>query len=147
MEEVLLSGGVVFKERGRKVSWLIFRPGKDEEWQLLKVLVRSEESSVRAIIRTISTLGLRSSVIEEVGRVSTTTTRNGSPLNRRIIYYLIQQKGKDGEVTASYAKIEWSKYPVAKSKLTTLAEKRILFQARKILAEWRKQQAKGIILP
>lgn len=129
----------MFRERGGKTAWLVVKPGEDDEWQLPKGLVYREESSVRAVIRTLGKLaGLRSAVLEEVGRVNSTTTSKGSPLVRRIIYYLVQLKGKL-EIDDVPVKLQWLEFASAKSKLGTQAEKKMLIQAREVLSQWRKQ--------
>lgn len=138
-EQVLIGGALMFRERGGKTAWLVVKPEEDDEWQLPKGLVYREESSVRAVIRTLGKLvGLRSAVLEEVGRVNSTTTSKGSPLVRRIIYYLVQLKGKL-EVDGVLVKLQWLEFASAKSKLGTQAEKKMLIQARNVLSQWRKQ--------
>lgn len=137
-EEVLLGGATVFKERRGKVLWLLVKPGRDDGWQLPKSVVRRGESSVRSTINTVRLLaGMRCFVLEEVGRVSSTTTHKSMPLTRRIIYYLVQQRGGNGE--AGYAKLAWVEHIKARSQLGTASEKRMLAQARIVLSEWRKQ--------
>lgn len=138
-EQVLIGGALMFRERGGKTSWLVVKPEADDEWQLPKGLVYREESSVRAVIRTLGKLaGLRSAVLEEVGRVSSTTTSKGNPLSRRIIYYLVQLRGKL-EVDDIPVKRQWLEFASAKSRLGTQAEKKMLIQARGVLSQWRKQ--------
>lgn len=138
-EQVLIGGALMFRERGGKTSWLVVKPEKNDEWQLPKGLVYREESSVRAVIRTLGKLaGLRSAVLEEVGRINSTTTSKGSPLARRIIYYLVQLRGKL-EVDDVPVKLQWLEFVSAKSKLGTQAEKKMLIQARDVLSQWRNQ--------
>ncbi len=137
-DEVLVGGAVVFKQRGRKVLWFIAKPGEQDAWQLPKMVVRRGESSVRGTLRMAEELaGLRGAVLEEVGRVSNTTTHKGMPLVRRIIYYLMQQKGKSA--APSYAKTQWAEFATARSRLATASEKKVLSQARTLLTTWQKQ--------
>lgn len=140
-EQVLIGGALVFRDRGKKTSWLLVKPEDDNEWQLPKGLVYREESSVRAVMRTLGKIaGLRSAIIEEVGRTNSTTTRKGASLARRVIYYLVQIRGKaeEGEMSMPI-KLQWLEFASAKSKLGTANEKKMLSEARIMLSEWRKK--------
>lgn len=139
-DEVLVSTAVVFKTRAGKNSWLLVKLDSNEAWQLPKGVVRRTESSVRAAIRTLSELaGVRGRVLEEVGKTSSKTGRNGKILTRRIIYYLMQQRGKDDGVIGS-ARTSWVNARKLRGKLKSTPERRIIFQARKLLVEWQKQE-------
>lgn len=142
-EEILVSGAVVFRTRGGKTLWLLVKPGKDDTWQLSKGVVRRGESSVRTAIRTVSeTLGIRGRVLEEAGRAKINSTRDGHSFSRRIIYYLMQQKGK--EVRDLMIQFAWADFVKTHHKLSTVQEKRILHQARSLLAEWQKQEQNSL---
>lgn len=142
-EQVLIGGALVFRDRGKKTSWLVVKPEDENEWQLPKGLVFREESSVRAVMRTLGKIaGLRSAIIEEVGRTNSTTARKGTSLSRRVIYYLVQLKGKaeEGEMSMPI-KLQWLKFASAKTRLGTANEKKMLIEARSMLSEWRKKVA------
>lgn len=137
-DEILVAGSAVCKQRAGKTYWLLVRPGKEDSLQLPKVIVRRGESSVRAAIRSVSEMaGIRGKVLEEAGRTTVFSTRDGKSLFRRIIYYLMQQRGKDEN--APTARVFWSEFIRARSKLSSL-EQRILAQARTTLTEWQQQQ-------
>lgn len=137
-DEVLVSGAVVFRTRGEKVSWLIIKPGNDDVWQLPKSVVRRGESSVRTAIRVLAEMaGLRVRVIEEAGRTTITSRRKGGSLSKKLIYYLVLQKGKD-DANKNGTKISWVDFTRARDKLAS-SEKRILIQAKQALIEWQKQ--------
>lgn len=141
MEEILVAGAVVYKIRAGKVFWLLVRPNKDEGWQLPKGVVRRGESSVRAAMRVILELvNLKCKVIEEAGRTTVNTTKNGSPMTKKFIFYLIQQRGKSGEEALGVlSKLTWGEFKTASKKLTNQMERKILFRAKITLAEWQKQ--------
>ena len=142
-EEILVSGAVVFHTRGGKTFWLLVKPGKDDTWQLPKGVVRRGESSVRTAIRTIDeTLGIRGRVLEEAGRATINSTRDGHSFSRRIIYYLMQQKSKEPrDLMTQFA---WADFVRTHHKLSTAQEKRILNQARSLLSEWEKQEQNNL---
>lgn len=136
-DEVLIAGATVYKTRGKKYSWLLIKNPSDGEWQLPKGVVRRAESSVRATIRMLSEMtGLRARVLEEVGRTTSTTAKNKRSATRRTIYYLMQQRGKDSEISPS--KTLWADLARARTKLKTATERRMLSQARSVLLVWQK---------
>lgn len=136
-DEVLVSVAVVFKTRAGRNSWLLVKSGSDE-WQLPKGVVRRTESSVRAAIRMLSEFaGIRGRVIEEVGKTSTRSGHDGKSFTRRTIYYLMQQRGKDGVIAS--AKTAWVNPKKIRGKLKSATERKIIIQARHLLGEWQKQ--------
>lgn len=144
-EEILVSAAVVYKEPLRKyngksrTSWLLVKAANDSEWQLPKGVVRRTESSVRAAIRTLSEVaGIRGRVLEEVGKISARSGKNGRILTKRTIYYLIQQRGKD-DIEAS-SKTVWVDPKNIRGKVKSATEKKMLTEARKVLTEWQKDK-------
>lgn len=135
-DEVLVSSAVVYKSRAGKNSWLLVKTG-DEQWQLPKGVVRRTESSVRAAIRTLSEMaGIRGRIIEEVGKSSVRSGKGSKALVRRTIYYLMQQRGKDGiEATA---RVVWVNPNNIRGKVKSATERKMLVEARKLLSEWQK---------
>lgn len=140
-DEVLVSTAVVFKTRASKNVWLLVNTGEGEGWQLPKSVVRRTESSVRAALRTLSELaGIRGRVIEEMGKATAKSGRNGKSITRRTIYYLIQQRGKD--LIPATAKTTWVDGRGFKGKIKSAIERKILLQSRKFLLEWQKDPTK-----
>lgn len=135
-DEVLVSSAVVYKNRGGKNSWLLVKSG-EEEWQLPKSVVRRTESSVRAAIRTLSEMaGIRGRIIEEVGKSSVRSGKGSKALIRRTIFYLMQQRGKDG--IEGTARVVWVDPKNIRGKVKSATERKMLVEARKLLSEWQK---------
>ena len=141
-EEILVSAGAVFKNRAGKNLWLLVKGSSNESWQLPKSIVRRNESSVRAVIRTLSEMaGVRVRVIDEVSKTSVRSGRNGRSFTKRTIYYLMQQRGKDGTIATS--RTTWVNARNMRGKLKSIAERKILTQAKKILTQWQKENPRN----
>ena len=128
------------KSRGKKY-WLIAKETEENEggeWELPKVTVRKNESSVRASIRNMGEKGgMNARVLEEVGRAGGSTTVNGKSVAQRHIYYLMVQIAA-GEILG-FDKTEWLEYGKAVRKLHTKREQQFLRNANKELKKWQKE--------
>ena len=141
---VLISGAVVFKKSRGKKYWFIVKEiaetssGEVDEWELPKVIVRKNESSVRASIRNVGEKGgINARVLEEVGRFGGSTSVNGKSVPQRHIYYLMVQ------IVASevlgFEKTQWLEYAKAVRKLSSKREQQVLRNANKELKTWQKE--------
>lgn len=145
-EETLVAGAAIFRRKDGKTSWFVVKTDGDSGWQFPKGTVRRGESSVRAAIRTVGeTAGLGARVLEEAGRATASTTKDGKQVTEKIIYYLMQQmvalevNPQYFQVNPQYFQVSWYNYPKAKQKLALSREKRILSQANQTLREWLKR--------
>lgn len=134
---MLTAGAIVFRDNHGSQQWLIVRLGTDLGWEIPKVLVRRGESSVRAAIRmTGEQAGMTTKVLEEAGRVNSTTTTAGKSISKRLIYYLMQQRAESEVV--GFADYKWAEPAEALKKLISKKEQLMLRQAREELKKWQK---------
>lgn len=138
---MLVGGAVVFKRaHGGHAEWLLV----DEEekgWEIIKAVVRKDESSVRAVLRVMGEQGgMSCRVLEEVGRIEDTLEVNGKKTNRKIIYYLVLSKG--GDELMGFGKSAWLDFGLALKRVSWEKEKVILKQARLEFEKWLSRQKK-----
>jgi hypothetical protein len=141
-KEILVGGSLVYKKEGSKTLWFIVKDNSDSEWELSKTTVRRGESSVRSVIRAMAEQGgMKAKVLEEVGRVTTAVMHNGKPIDQRIIYYLLLERG-GGEVLG-FAEYKWCDYAQALKKLTTKKEQQLLTKAKDMAKEIEKERKRN----
>ena len=136
---VLVSGAVIFKEKGGKLRWFIIENSKGG-WEIPKVVVRKGESSVRAALRmTGEKGGMSTRVLEEIARTGGVTTINGRALPQRHIYYLMRLKFSANEVIG-FENYLWLENAKAIKKITSKREKLVFKDAKKLLAKLKKER-------
>jgi len=140
---ILISGACVFKESRGKTYWLIVKNTQDGGWEIPKATVRKGESSVRAILRVLGELGGMSvRVLEEVGRVNTTTLVNNKSIPQKYIYYLLIYKYSASEIIG-FSDDMWLENSKAIKKLVLKREKDMLKQAKLVMRTWYKIHPKS----
>lgn len=137
MADKLISSAVTFRDEKGVVEWFLVKNSKDQ-FELPKTDVRRGESSVSGILRYVKeSIGLRPTVLDEVGRTTLTSTKNGEELNEKLFFYLIINKGQD---SGSFIEGSWFKFPVAKKKLGLVREQKILAQAHELSKQWTQKK-------
>lgn len=125
----LTSGAVLFRRKNGKTFWFLAKTQESDSWEIPKGVVRRGESSVRTAIRTVDEeANIAARVLEEAGRAG------------EVIYYLMQQLGSFGG-KPRYAQVLWNSYALAKQRLGSASERRIITQANQVLREWLKKNA------
>jgi len=136
-KEILIAGATVYKKLDDKVLWFIVKQSDENGWEIPKTTVRRGESSVRAVIRQMGEQGgMRTKVLEEVGRNIASATLNGKIVPQRYIYYLMLQRG-DNEVLG-FVEYDWVDFNKAMKKVENKKEQKILEKAREIMKEVQK---------
>jgi hypothetical protein len=136
-KEILIAGATVYKKQDDKVLWFIVKQSEENGWEIPKTTVRRGESSVRAVIRQMGEQGgMRTKVLEEVGRNIASATLNGKVVPQRYIYYLMLQRG-DNEVLG-FVEYDWVDYAKAMKKVENKKEQKILEKARELMKEIQK---------
>jgi ADP-ribose pyrophosphatase YjhB (NUDIX family) len=138
MADKLIAGAVAYRE-GKKglVEWFLVKNAKDQ-LELPKTDVRRGESSVSAVLRYAKeSAGLRPTVLDEAGRVTLTSSKNGEDIDEKLIFYLIQNKGQEPGL---FIEGTWLKYPLAKKKLTLVREQKMLSQANDAVKQWTQKK-------
>lgn len=134
---ILVSGAVVFRDYRGKQGWLMVKQSEELGWEIAKVMVRRGESSVHAVIRmTGEQAGMTTRVLEEAGRINTTSNANGKAINKRLIYYLMQLRSASEVI--GFADYKWAEYGEALRKLASKKEQLMLRQAKEELKKWQK---------
>lgn len=140
----LVAGAVAYREKRGEREWFIAKTPRGEGWEFPKSDVRRGESSVQAIIRYIQEkLGIKVTVLEEAGRVNITITQQGTPLDERIIFYLMRQGESMNGITNGVTikpDGQWLKYTLARKRLDLVREQKVLSQAKDILKEWQRRK-------
>lgn len=138
------AGGVVFKKKGKKLSWLICQPKatKDEpwrkgRWQFPKGWIDVGETSQEAALReTEEEGGVKTEIIQKIGGITIFFyDEEKQKVVKKVVFYLMRwlkdiKEGPGWETE----KVLWLSYEKAKEKLTFKSEKEILEKAQKILA-------------
>jgi hypothetical protein len=144
--QMLIGVAVIIRSQRKREKWFVVKNSNSDTWELPKIVVRKTESSVRSVIRmTGEQGGMRTRVLEEVGRGSSTIVNSGRQISQRLIYYLMLIKGDSGESIGFDSPI-WLEYSKAVKKLTSKKEQGILRQAKKIYREWEKKRKKRVLL-
>lgn len=140
--QISIGVAVVFKEYKGEKAWLVVKQGDEDRWELPKVTVRKGESSVRSVIRLTSEMaGMKTRVLEEVGRVSGTVTLNGRQMAQKHYYYLMIYKA-GGADPVGFVDHTWLEYSKATKKLPLKREQEMLKDAKVLLKEWEKTHSK-----
>lgn len=137
-QQILIGGAIVFRENRGKRQYLLVRQKDNEIWEIPKVTVKRGESSVRAVLRLTSEQGgMAARVLEEAGRTTGTTVVNGKSIPQKFYYYLILQKGGNGDLIG-FDEFKWTEYSETLKKLGLKKEKDLLKDSRDVLKEWEK---------
>lgn len=136
-KEILIAGATVYKKQDDKALWFIVKQSEDLGWEIPKTTVRRGESSVRAVIRQMGEQGgMRTKVLEEVGRSVGSSIINAKVIPQRTIYYLMLQRG-DNEVLG-FVEYDWVDFNKAMKKVENKKEQKILEKAREMMKELQK---------
>jgi ADP-ribose pyrophosphatase YjhB (NUDIX family) len=142
---ILISVAVVYKyptnhgTKKEKPVWFIIGGSTEGQWELPKTTVRRGESSVRAVIRQMGEQGgMRTKVLEEVGRSAGSTTVNGRIVAQKYLYYLMVCKG-DSEVLG-FSQSAWLDYEKAYKRLSSKKDRAMLAKARDMAKDIQKQK-------
>ena len=138
--EILVGGAVIFKE-GKNKNLFLLNKNNEDEWEILKSIVRRGESSVRSVIRyTSEQRNMNTRVLDEVGRGTSVGTVNNKIITYKYIYYLLIFK--TGLEITEMGNISWFDYQTASKKLKLKREKDMLKIASKMVKEWQKTHKK-----
>jgi ADP-ribose pyrophosphatase YjhB (NUDIX family) len=134
-EMVMVSAAVVFKKHDNDpTKWFIISNNDEDGWEIPKTVVRRGESSVRASIRiTSEQAGMRTRVLEEVGRGSGATKLNNRPVTQKFLYYLMNCK--DGGEIIGFNKFDWVEYKTLAKRLTNKRDLAMVIKAKDLLKE------------
>ncbi len=142
-KDILVGGSVVYKKDNGKITWFLVRE-QEGDWEFPKTSVRRGESSVRSVIRAMSEqAGMKAKVLEEAGRTMKVILHNGKPVDQKIIYYLLIERG-GGEVLG-FDESSWMDYARAVKRLDK-KEAKILSSARQLQKEVEKKAKKNPII-
>lgn len=137
-QQILIGGAIVFRENRGKRQYLLVRQKENEIWEIPKVTVRRGESSVRAVLRLTSEQGgMAARVLEEAGRSTGTTIVNAKSIPQKFYYYLMLQKGGNGDLIG-FDEFKWVEYGDAVKRLGLKREKDMIKISREVLKEWEK---------
>ena len=68
IKKELSAGSIVFKKKGKKISWLVVKPKKSDEWRFPKGHLKGGENSVMAAKRGAKEeAGIETELLEKVG--------------------------------------------------------------------------------
>lgn len=138
---LLIGASVVYKKDNGRTTWFIVKQNDGDDWELPKTNVRRGESSVRSVIRAMGEQGgMKTKVLEEVGRAAGAVMHNGRSVEQRIIYYLLLERG--GGEALGFAEYEWMDYAKAARKLSSKRDKNMLAKAKDIAKEVEKEMKK-----
>ncbi|MEK7188612.1 MAG: NUDIX domain-containing protein [Patescibacteria group bacterium] len=137
----LISGAVIFRPKRIGYVWFLVKKNPEDNWEILKSIVRKGESSVRASIRASEEqAGMKAKVLAEAGRVNAVTRDNGKVIKQKYLYYFMLYK-IGGEVLGFSDHI-WLDYQKASRKLSSKRDKIMLKNAYNLFKEWKKKQKK-----
>ncbi|MBX4206150.1 NUDIX domain-containing protein [Candidatus Microgenomates bacterium] len=138
-KEILVGGSVVYKKDNGKTTWFLVKQDMDSDWELPKTNVRRGESSVRSVIRAMAEQGgMKAKVLEEVGRNTKAVMHNGKPIDQKVIFYLLIERG--GGEALGFAEYQWMDYAKASKKLDKKDQK--MLKIAKDLAKEVEKKAK-----
>jgi len=137
---VLVSGAIVFREKGKDVEWFLVKLSDDDGWEIPKVAVRKGESSVRAALRMMGEkAAMTTRVLEEVGRAGGVTNLNGKTLPQRHLYYLMLSKF-DANEAIGFSEYAWLGHAQAMRKTSSKREKTMIKEAKLAYKKWKKER-------
>jgi len=128
------AGGLVFKKKGRSLSWLLIKPKGSQDWRLPKGHINKGENSVAAAKREVTEeAGIETQVIERVGEIKFFFTEKKQKVFKTVTFYLMQYLKKNGQIDSKEVeKTTWLSTISARKKLAFKKEKDLLDQALKI---------------
>ncbi len=138
INEEVGAAAIVYKQENGQAHWLVFRSCDKDCWKFPKQMTTRAESSVRAAMRKIEKVsGLRSQVIEEVGRARVSVDAGKATRPALTIYYLLRKKkGQDLTlIKTEKGEVAWLPLQSARAKLGLKTEKDFLSEANRILRD------------
>lgn len=137
---LLTAGAVIVKEENGKDQWLLVKQNEDGDWEFGKSIVRKGESSVRTVIRVMSEKGgMSTKVLEEVGRLNSSSNVAGKNIQQKTIFYLMLIRSNPKEIIG-FNDYYWGDYAQALKKLVSKKEQGILSQAKLVFKDWKKNK-------
>jgi 8-oxo-dGTP pyrophosphatase MutT (NUDIX family) len=137
---VIIAGAVVVRETKGKDEWLLVKQTDSGGWEFCKALVRKGESSVRTAIRVMGEkAGLTTKVLDEAGRIKSSSQVAGRSVVQLTIYYLMLLRSTPREIIG-FSDYFWGDYSKAYKKLESKKEKQILSKARELFNDWKKNK-------
>lgn len=137
---LLTAGAVIVKEENGKDQWLLVKQNEEGGWEFGKSIVRKGESSVRTVIRVMSEKGgMSTKVLEEVGRLNSSSNLTGKTIQQKTIFYLMLLRSNPREIIG-FHDYYWGDYAQAFKKLASKKEQGMLTQARLVFKDWKKNK-------
>jgi len=145
----IAAGGAVFKKEDGKVLWLIVQPKRSDlskpiHWRLAKGVIEKGEATEKTALREVEEeAGIKTEVLDKVGKSTYFYTFKGERIFKIIIFYLMRFLAETGNGIdeVEIGETGWLPFKEAYQKLTFDSEKKILEKAKKILEEKEKQQS------
>ncbi len=152
------AGGVVFKESGKKIFWLVAKSTPSEfspksAWRLAKGWLddskdninpgplasgkskATEEQIQKAALKEVAEEGgVSVTIIGKIGTEKYFLTVEGERILKFVTFYLMKwQKDLPEGTTFETEKVEWLEYPEARERLSYDGEKKVLDKAKELL--------------
>lgn len=139
---MIVSGAVLFKNVGGSNRYFVVQDPSSGRWELVKLVVRKGESSVRAIIRLLGEKGGMSvRVVDEAGRFKNIATSNNKTVTQNNIFYVILFKLGSADAFG-FERGLWLEYSKAHQKLSDSNEKEMLKMGHIIARKWMERRKK-----
>lgn len=134
-ENMMVSVAVVFKKHdGNPTKWFIVKTSAESDWELPRTIVRRGESSVRGSLRMTSEQGgMRTRVLEEVGRTTGAARVNNKAVTQKVLYYLMSCR-EGGEIIG-FHEYDWVEYKTIAKKLKNKKDLTQIAKAKDLLKE------------
>jgi hypothetical protein len=145
---ILISAAVAFKDFPNGEKYFVVKQPETNDWEIVKVIVRKGESSVRAILRIMAErAGLSTRILDEVGR-SKSTVSNGKKMSTQLcLYYLLLVKTGSKE-PIGFNEYLWLDYQKAIKKVASKKDAAMIKDAREMIKLWKKKRlSKKLLKP
>jgi len=144
----IAAGGAVFKKENGKVLWLIVQPKRSDlskpiHWRLTKGVIEKGEATEKTALREVEEeAGIKTEVLDKLGKSTYFYTFKGERIFKIIIFYLMRFLAETGNGIdeVEIGEVGWLPFKEAYQKLTFDSEKKILEKAKKVLEEKERQQ-------
>ena len=137
------AGGVVYKrskieDHRSKMYWLVAKHSGYKKWLLPKGLIDDGETSEEAAVREVKEeTGVRAKIIEKIKPVEKYVyTLSGKKIFKIVQYFLMEYVSGDiADHDWEMEEVEWLDFDGARERLDFSGQKKILSQARSMIAK------------
>ena len=140
------AGGIVFKNKGKEILWLVIKPAGNNKWRFPKGQINASESSVAAAKREVrEESGVEIEILGKIGEEKYFFMEDKQKVLKTVIFYLMKYACESGaSLDKETEAIAWLSFAQAKKRLAFNKEQGLLKKAKELLGRGEAAMAKPV---